>query len=308
MPACRQNKNDNNNKNSNMSSTQTTIGVLGAGCMGMAVALNLRDRGYQVTIRDVRQDIENDARLSGLAVCASAAELAEHAGLIIVTVVNALQTQEVLFGEQGVSSAQRTNTVILCPTISPEDTESIAARLIAAGMSVLDAPMSGGPARARNGTMSLMLAGDDAVIARHQPVLEAMSDKIFRLGVRTGDGARYKLVNNLVAGMNLIAASEAVALGAKMGLDPTTLVALMSASSGQSMMLEDRLPRALANDYAPRAYAYILTKDVALGLAMAESAGVELAMARHALEIFKATLASGHDELDDCAVLKTLLE
>jgi len=135
-----------------------------------------------------------------------------------------------------------------------------------------------------------------------------MSDRIFRLSQRYGDGARYKLVNNLVAGMNLIAASEAVALSVKLGLDPVATVNLMSASSGQSMMLDDRLTRAIANDFAPRAYAYILTKDVALGLSMADAADVDMPMARHALEIFKATLARGYDELDDAAVLKTLLE
>ena len=276
--------------------------------MGMAIALNLRDRGYGVAIRDVRPEVENEGRNSGLIVCDTPQAVAQQADVVVITVVNSKQTDEVLFGDHGLTAAKRKNTVILCPTIAPEDTESLAGKLIAAGYDVLDAPMSGGPARSRNGTMSLMLAGDDAVIQRHQAVLDAMSDKIFRLGARIGDGARYKLVNNLVAGMNLIASAEAVALGVKLGLDPKTLVALMSASSGQSMMMEDRLNRALANDYAPRAYAYILTKDVALGLAMAESAGADMAMAKHALEIFKATLASGMDELDDCAVLKTLLD
>ena len=289
-------------------STEKTIGIIGAGSMGMAIALNLRDRGYAVAIRDVRPEVENEGRNSGLIVCDTPQAVAQQADVVVITVVNSKQTDAVLFGDHGLTAAKRKNTVILCPTIAPEDTESLAGRLIAAGYEVLDAPMSGGPARSRNGTMSLMLAGDDAVIQRHQAVLDAMSDKIFRLGARIGDGARYKLVNNLVAGMNLIASAEAVALGVKLGLDPKTLVALMSASSGQSMMMEDRLNRALANDYAPRAYAYILTKDVALGLDMAESAGADMAMAKHALEIFKATLASGMDELDDCAVLKTLLD
>jgi 3-hydroxyisobutyrate dehydrogenase-like beta-hydroxyacid dehydrogenase len=156
--------------------------------------------------------------------------------------------------------------------------------------------------------MSIMLAGADEVIARHQTVLDALSDKIFRLGARIGDGARYKLVNNLLAGINLVAAAEVIALGTRLGLDQQKLLALMSASSGQSMMLEDRMTRALANDYAPRAHAHILTKDVALGVAMAGQAGQETPLAAYALEIFKATLASGYDSLDDAAVLKILLD
>jgi len=277
--------------------------------MGMAIALNLSDQGYQVAIRDIRSEIETHARASGLTVCPSPAAIAAHADFIIIMVVNAKQTTEVLFGDHGIAAARAAGkTVLLCPTIAPEDTVAIAHQLRAVGVDVLDGPVSGGPARARDGTMSLMLAGDARVIARHEAVLSAMSSHLFRLGERIGDGARYKLVNNLVAGMNLIASSSAVALGMKMGLDPQTLVSLMSASSGQSMMLDDRLTRAIANDYAPRAYAYILTKDVALGLDMAESVQVDMPMARHALDIFTATLARGHDELDDAAVLKTLLE
>lgn len=275
----------------------------------MAIALNLRDKGYQVAIRDIRPDIEVSARSSGLTVCDSPAAVAEHADFIIIMVVNAKQTTQVLFGDHGVVSAGGAGkTVLLCPTISPEDTQAIAQRLRDSGFDVLDGPVSGGPVRARDGTMSLMLAGDAEVIARHEAVLNAISSRLFRLGERIGDGARYKLVNNLVAGMNLIASSSAVALGIKMGLDPQTLVSLMSASSGQSMMLDDRLTRAIADDYAPRAYAYILTKDVALGLDMAESANVDIPMAKNALDVFTATLARGYDELDDAAVLKTLLE
>ncbi len=285
------------------------IGVIGAGSMGMAIALNLQDKGYQVAIRDIRPEIENSARNSGLTVRSSPAEIAAHADFIIIMVVNAKQTTEVLFGDHGVtSSGNAGKTILLCPTIAPEETEAIAQRLKEAGYDVLDGPVSGGPVRARDGTMSLMLAGAASVITRHDAVLNAISSRLFRLGERIGDGARYKLVNNLVAGMNLIASSSAVALGMRMGLDPQTLVSLMSASSGQSMMLDDRLTRAIADDYAPRAYAYILTKDVALGLAMAESAQVDMPMAKHALDIFTATLARGYDELDDAAVLKTLLE
>jgi 3-hydroxyisobutyrate dehydrogenase len=227
----------------------------------------------------------------------------------LVVVVNAGQIDQVLFGDAGVTRAAcQKKTVMLCSTIAPEDTLAIADRLGTFGITVLDAPISGGPKRAEAGTMSIMLAGTDEVIARHQSVLDALSDKIFRLSSRIGDGARYKLVNNLLAGINLVAAAEAIALGTKLGLDQQKLLALMSASSGQSMMLEDRMSRALANDYAPRAHAHILTKDVALGVAMAGKIAQSTPLAAYALEIFKATLASGYDSLDDAAVLKILLE
>lgn len=292
-----------------MKTIKKTLGVIGAGSMGMAIALNLKQKGFDVVIRDIRPEIENKAREYGMDVANSPAELASKTDFIIIVVVNATQVHHVLFGSDGVTShGTRNKTIMLCPTIAVEDTETFSHQLIDAGFSVMDAPISGGPVRARAGTMSIMLAGEESVIEQQWEILQAMSDRIFRLGSRLGDGARYKLVNNLVAGMNLVAASEAVALAKRIGLDIEKTVALMSASSGQSMMLDDRLPRALANDFSPHAYAYILTKDVALGLSMAESAGVRLPMAEHALEIFKATLASGFDELDDSAVLKTLLD
>jgi L-threonate 2-dehydrogenase len=284
-------------------------GLIGIGSMGMAMALNLHRKGLQVCAHDIRPEAMQAASAAGIPICVSPAELAQQTSLIIIVVVNAKQVDEVLFGETGITrTACGGRTVMLCPTIAPEDTLAIAAQLTSLGLTVIDAPISGGPVRAEAGTMSIMLAGADEVIARHQTVLEALSDKIFRLGTRIGDGARYKLVNNLLAGINLVAAAEVISLGTGLGLDPQKLLALMSASSGQSMMLEDRMTRALANDYAPRAHAHILTKDVALGVAMASKAGQETPLASYALEIFKATLARGYDSLDDAAVLKILMD
>ncbi len=284
-------------------------GLIGTGSMGMAMALNLHRRGIPVCTHDIRPEAQAQALTHGLRTGDDAAAVAAQSDLIIVVVVNAKQIHEVLFGPRGVTAVDgRDKTVMLCSTIAPEDTEALASALHEHGIATLDAPISGGPVRAEAGTMSIMLAGDEAVIAQHQPVLAALSDKIFRVGKKIGDGARFKLVNNLLAGINLVGAAEAMALGIRLGLDRHMLLALMSASSGQSMMLEDRMTRALENDYAPRAYAHILTKDVALGVAMAAAAGQQTPLASHALEIFKATLARGYDSLDDAAVLKTLLE
>jgi putative dehydrogenase len=284
-------------------------GLIGIGSMGLAMALNLHRKGLPVCVHDIRPEAMQAASAAGITSCSSPAELAHQTDLLIVVVVNAGQIDQVLFGDAGVTRvACQKKTVMLCSTIAPEDTLAIADRLGTFGITVLDAPISGGPKRAEAGTMSIMLAGADEVIARHQSVLDALSDKIFRLSSRIGDGARYKLVNNLLAGINLVAAAEAIALGTKLGLDQQKLLALMSASSGQSMMLEDRMSRALANDYAPRAHAHILTKDVALGVAMAGKIAQSTPLAAYALEIFKATLASGYDSLDDAAVLKILLE
>ncbi len=273
----------------------------------MSMAVILHRKGHALCVYDIRAEAMDKARTHGIPVAVSPADVAAQSDLIIIVVVNAKQIDQVLFADDGrTARAAAGKTVMLCSTIAPEDTEAIAAKLASFGVAMLDAPISGGPARAEAGTMSIMLAGDDATIARHQPVLDALSDKIFRLSSRIGDGARYKLVNNLAAGINLVGAAEVIALGLRLGLDKDKLLALMCASSGQSMMLEDRMTRALQDDYAPRAHAHILTKDVALGCAMAKSTGQTMAMSSNALEVLKATLACGYEDLDDAVVLKIL--
>jgi hypothetical protein len=145
------------------------------------------------------------------------------------------------------------HAVVLCPTIAPQEVERIAARLAAMGVDTLDAPMSGGPQRAAEGTMSLMVACPLATFEKHRTLIGALSDRVFRLGERPGDGARMKLVNNLLAGINLVGAAEALALAQRLGLDLDTVLDVIEQSSGQSWVGSDRMRRAIAGDYAPRA-------------------------------------------------------
>lgn len=203
--------------------------------MGMAMARNLHRKGFAVSVRDIRAEAEEDARSFGMKACTSPAALAEHADLIIIVVVNAQQIDDVLFGVDGLATAHvNGKTVMLCSTIAPEDTMRLAGQLARHGVSAIDAPISGGPARAEAGTMSMMLAADSALLQRYAHVLAALSDKQFRISEMAGDGAKTKLVNNLLAGVNLAAGAEALALGMKIGLDPHKLFDVICASSGMS--------------------------------------------------------------------------
>jgi L-threonate 2-dehydrogenase len=291
-----------------MMNTDIKIGIIGIGAMGMAMAKNLHRRGFAVSVRDIRMEAEQEARECGMRVCASPAELAGETELVIVVVVNAQQIDEVLFGAHGLAQADaRGRTVMLCSTIAPEDTIRFAQRLAGHGVAVIDAPISGGPARAEAGTMSMMLAADDALLDRYEAVLAALSDKRFRISAIVGDGAKTKLVNNLLAGINLVAGAEALALGMKIGLDPHKLFDVICASSGTSWIFQDRMARALQEDFVPRAFAHILTKDVTLATAMADGAHVETPLGDAALAVFKRTVEQGWAGLDDAAVLKTYL-
>jgi len=244
------------------------------------------------------------------AVRRTAAVIHEHA-FAVDLVVDAGQCDAVLFGAGGVGSREgglAGHTVMLCPTIAPDDTERIASRLQSLGASTIDAPMSGGPARAADGSMSLMVACDDALFHQHQALIEALSSKVFRVGARVGDGARTKLVNNLLAGINLVGAAEALVVAQRMGLDVHRMLDVIEQSSGQSWIGSDRMRRALAGDYAPRAHVTLLEKDTGLALRAAQAVGLQGPLGAAAHAVFVRTHEAGMADLDDAAVFRWLGE
>jgi 3-hydroxyisobutyrate dehydrogenase len=285
------------------------VGFVGIGNMGLPMALRLLEAGHEVRVRDLDAGREFEAQAAGALACATPAAVAAASDCVIVAVVDGAQTEDVLLGTESVAAAAHPGlSVMLCPTIAPEDTERFAARLGSLGVPVIDAPMSGGPARARDGTMSLMVACADEVFARHEPLLRTLSSRVVRLGERIGDGARTKLVNNLLAAVNLAGAAEALALAATLGLDPQRTLEVIAQSSGQSWIGVDRLQRALSGDTAVHAHAALLAKDSALACAMARAAGVELPLGEQARGHFAALCAAGLRDADDSALYRWLLE
>jgi putative dehydrogenase len=283
------------------------VGLIGVGAMGMAMALNLHARGWSVGTRDVSAEVDAQAQAAGLRVFTSPQALANEVDVVIVVVVNAAQIESVLFAPDGVVMAERgARTVLLCSTIAPQDTVRFAERLAGHGIATIDAPISGGPARARAGTMSTMLAAPSTVLAPWQALLEDLADKRFVISQVIGDAAKAKLINNLLAGINLVAGAEALALAEKIGLDPRAMFDVICASSGSSWVFQDRMARALDEDYSPpRAAAHILTKDVGLATAMAASVEHATPLGDAALARLRQTVAQGWAELDDAAVIKT---
>lgn len=285
----------------------TRVAVVGVGNMGLGIALRLRDQGHDVTVRDIDPVREALALAGGCTVSATPAAAAAGRELVIVVVVDATQTRDVLFGTDGAAAQlARGSTVVLCPTIAPADVESCAQQLATLGLDTIDAPMSGGPVRAREGRMSLMVAAADPVWARWQPLLAQMADPLFRVGARLGDGARTKLVNNLLAAANLGAASEALALAEHLGLDAHMTLDVIGQSSGQSWIGTDRMTRALAGDTEPRARMALLAKDSGLAMTMAEQAGVRPAIGAQAAALLRMACEAGLTDADDSALLRLL--
>ncbi|HEU5293728.1 MAG TPA: NAD(P)-dependent oxidoreductase [Burkholderiaceae bacterium] len=284
------------------------VGVIGVGNMGLAIAQRLLDRGHRVVVRDIRPEAEAAAVVAGGHAVPDCATLAAHCDLLVSVVVDAAQCHSVLFGERGAQEGlHERSTVMVCSTIAPREVESLAARLAGANVPCIDAPMSGGPARARDGTMSLMVACADAVFVRHEPLLRDMSSRLVRLGERIGDGARTKLVNNLLAGVNLAAAAEALALAEHLGLDPRRTLQVFEQSSAQSWIGSDRLPRALSGDFTPRAHTSLLAKDTTLAMAMAQAGGLRPPLGAVAQQLFALACERGLAGLDDASLL-TLMQ
>ena len=279
------------------------IGIVGIGNMGLATALRLRERDHTVEVRDIDSAREKLAAQAGCHVAADPADMASRCELVLVVVVDGDQSRDVVLGRGGLATAMRQGgTVMLCPTIGPTDTEVLAQGLAAAGVDWIDAPMSGGPVRARAGTMSLMVACDDRVFERWYGVLEDMAAPVFRVGSRAGDGARTKLVNNLLAAINLAGASEALALAERMGLDPATTLSVIEQSSGQSWIGSDRMRRALSGQRAVQAHVGLLAKDSTLAMRCADGAGLSLTVGRAAMQGFADAAAAGLAREDDSAL------
>ena len=283
------------------------VGLIGVGNMGGAMAARLLSQGYLVAVHDIDAQREAQAVSLGAMACTTASGLASSSDVVIVAVVDAAQTHSVLFGPHGAAAALAPGSaVMLCSTIAPADTERMAEGLAQRGIDWLDAPMSGGPERAREGSMSLMLACQHAVLDKHRRLIEVLSSKVFHISERPGDGARTKLVNNLLAGINLAGAAEVLALAERLGLSVPRTLAVIEQSSGQSWIGSDRMRRAIHGDYLPRAHTSLLNKDTHLALGVARQVGFGSPLGEQAAALFAGACENGLAAMDDASVFELL--
>ena len=285
------------------------FGVIGTGAMGGGVVEALRRAGIDVVARDIRPEAQQAAVRHGARPATSPSELARVCNVVIVLVVDADQVDSVLFGPDGAAASLAAGSIVLVSsTVDPRYPAATAPRLAERRIALLDAPVSGGPAKAAAGTMTMMLSGDPVARARVEPVLARITGRRFDLGPRAGDASTVKIVNNLLAGANLAAAAEALAIAHRAGLDLAQVAAVIDASSGGSWMFADRVPRALTGDRGVRAAARILTKDVGIAVDVAERLGVEAGFARLALAAFSDALAAGYGDDDDAVLIRRARE
>ncbi|MEN9416762.1 MAG: hypothetical protein RI988_382 [Pseudomonadota bacterium] len=286
-------------------SSRPHVGLIGLGAMGGGMAASLRRAGHGVHVCDVRPGVAEAFAREGGTACASVAELAAACDVVVSVVVNLQQTEDVLFGAGGAAAAMRPGSLfVMCSTIDPNASVALEARLEALGLLYLDAPISGGAARAAAGQITMMTAGRPEAYAKCEGVLEAMAAKVYRLGDRAGAGSKVKIINQLLAGVHIAAAAEAMALGLREGVDAAALYEVITHSAGNSWMFENRMAHVLAGDYTPLSAVDIFVKDLGLVLDTARATKFPLPLASTAHQMFMQASSAGHGREDDSAVIK----
>ncbi len=283
----------------------TQVGLIGLGAMGKGMATSLRRKGHVPYVFDVRCEVADAFALEGGTACASPSELAQKCHVIICVVVNAMQTESVLFGDNGcASSMARDSVFVMCSTVDPNWSIALEARLEKLGILYIDAPISGGAARAASGEMTMMSAGKPEAYAIAEPFLRTMAGTLYKLGDKAGAGSKVKVINQLLAGVHIAAAAEAMALGLREGVDPAALYEVITHSAGNSWMFENRMAHVLAADYTPLSAVDIFVKDLGLVLDMARASKFPLPLSSTAHQMFMQASTAGFGKEDDSAVIK----
>jgi len=281
------------------------VGVIGLGAMGGGMARSLRRVGYGVHVFDVRPDTASAFAAEGGTACVSAAELAARCDVVVSVVVNAAQTEDLLFGAGAVAQSMKRGAVfVMCSTVDPAWSAALEARLAERGILYLDAPISGGAAKAAAGQITMMTAGRPEVYEKCGAVLDGMAAKVYRLGDRAGAGSKVKVINQLLAGVHIAAAAEAMALGLREGVDPAALYEVITHSAGNSWMFENRMAHVLAGDYTPLSAVDIFVKDLGLVLDLARASKFPLPLSSTAHQMFMQASTAGFAKEDDSAVIK----
>jgi 3-hydroxyisobutyrate dehydrogenase len=281
------------------------IAIIGLGAMGYGMALSLKRAGLAVTGYDVVAETVARFVADGGKGAASPAEAAQDADIVVSVVINAQQTETILFGDQGIVAAMPADAVVIsAATMDPDVAKRLAARVEAAGKLYLDAPISGGAKRAAEGELTILASGSPAAFAKARPALDAMAAKLYELGDHPGQGAAFKMVNQLLAGVHIAAACEAVTFAARHGLDLARVYEVITASAGNSWMFENRMPHVLAGDYSPKSAVDIFVKDLGIIQDMARSAKFPVPVAAAALQMFLAASGVGMGRDDDSSVAR----
>ena len=281
------------------------VGFIGLGAMGMGMACSVLKNDIQIKGYDINENARQTFAEAGGETTISAAEAAKEVDVLLIAVVNAEQAEDVLFGAGAAAESLPPGSVVmLCSTVKPDFARKTADKLYKMGLEMLDAPISGGAAKADQGRLSVMASGHSAAFDKAAAVLDAIAENVYRLGDECGQGSTIKMVNQLLAGVHIAAAAEAMALGVKAGADPATVYEVICNSAGSSWMFQNRVPHMLAGDYTPLSAVEIFVKDLGIVLETGKENCFPLPLAATAHQLFLMAAAAGFGREDDAAVVK----
>jgi len=291
------------------------LGFIGLGNMGKGMALNLARAGYPLAVHDVRPEPVQELVKAGARASGSPREVAENSEIVITMVTSSPHVEQIMFGDDGVLAGMKKGNIIIdMSTIDPIVTRKVAAAAAEKGVDMLDAPVSGAPPKAADGTLSIMVGGKKEIFDQCKPILDVMGEKIIHAG-DVGMGEVVKLANNLAAAVAGVGAFEGFLFGVKLGADPKILYDVMSTSSGNSWVIQTRvpypnvIPGSPANDdFAPGFTADLMAKDLGLILSAAEATRIPLLGASLARQLIEVAQAKGLGGKDWSVIAKVLQE
>jgi len=286
----------------------TRVGWVGAGAMGTPMAACVARSGIDVIAYDIDPERLKVLAGSGVQTSAGITEAAFGADVLVVTVATPAQAEAVLFGPAGAAEVLPPGSVVLMmATVGPAPVEEWSSRLAPRAIDIVDAPVSGGPARAERGDLLIMVSGGHAARARAEPVLKPMASQIAVVGQRPGDGQRVKLVNQLLCGVHIAAAAEALAYAESLGLDARMCWDVVRHGAAASFMLEDRGLRMVDDsDDAVHSALDIFVKDMGLVVGAAREQAHQVPLATTVRDLYLRGQRAGLGRHDDSALIELL--
>ncbi|CUW08670.1 2-(hydroxymethyl)glutarate dehydrogenase [Serratia grimesii] len=280
--------------------------IVGLGSMGMGAAKSCINAGLTTYGVDLNPQALTALQQAGAKQAANNGDgFASDLDALLLLVVNAAQVKQILFGDNGLAAKLKPNTpVMVSSTISATDAKDIEQQLLALGLNMLDAPVSGGAAKAAEGQMTVMASGAESTFRQLQPVLDAIAGKVYRIGEDIGLGATVKIIHQLLAGVHIAAGAEAMALAARAGIPLDVMYDVVTHAAGNSWMFENRMQHVVDGDYAPKSAVDIFVKDLGLVADTAKELHFPLPLASTAFNMFTAASNAGFGKEDDSAVIK----
>jgi 2-hydroxy-3-oxopropionate reductase len=282
------------------------IGFIGLGIMGKPMATNLLNAGYCLSVYDIRSEAVEEVIALGAEKCSSSSEASKDVDVVITMLPDSPDVEDVYLGNEGVLSAAKPGTVLIdMSTIAPSVAIKVANAATEKGCPMLDAPVSGGDVGARDGTLSIMVGGDDVTFRQVLPIFEVLGQTITLCGPN-GAGQIVKACNQIQVALNFVGMAEALVLGSKAGVDPAIIIQVLSGGYAQTRVMDVRGPRVIKGDFTPGFRSRFHFKDLNIILQTGRDYGCPLPVTALVRQLFSAMLAAGRGDLDHSGIITVL--